>query len=957
VVTILNFLVRLKMLLADSKMEGSLATTDVRATSLLRLVLRRWPKNEIKAIYFEKVVAMCAEETASIKKLRSAADSRAHERARGRSGKASKSTRTPSGKDPEAKSVSTLLLSACLDVFNLLVEEAVDNRFFAENSDKVAIILGPCFGRVRQRGCGFIRRKLKRFAVAVMTKKSLPLLDRDGVLKFRALLESLILEGITFDAETHGAALGESSGGFRGFPSDEGKVGGSCIAFFSVDVISEISRTAPGFIEPFAGSLVSLASKLCSSHIEARSSSHRPVSHSAHQVGSSAYQVLKFTQVAGIMDEAKAIAESPPETSASSQQAEASDFNAGELGTSLLSLLLSIRLVAESQVPFSFTGTRKNFFQTLSTIIDRSDNVQLIMSAVTTVSGWVIFESGRCPMTLKEKSAFLWKLASFDFCELSDIASQPLADLVACLILKIHGEKSKHSEPNESFVVQDGRPRFSESEDVLLGRCLSACLMTPNRHIRSRIMNLYAAQHGQLVDDSPQMAVKDRSPFDLLWQLCHTDFEGTSARLWTVVFAEVLLANSTSRWDEDQFSQDWLPAPLLKDSDSVESALVEEYRRFCKSIVHEESSQKGDHRKIIPAIAVLASRDYYVCQELIERLLPAAWACIPSKNGRLALASALGSLLARPYHSQSVDCAITSAEDGNKVCHTTNSVKSLLRAISALKPLPYLDAGLLLSVAENYNAWHEVLGLLEDQHLVLSSNVLSDAGRRAEDKIAAAIHSCYQQIGEHRLALNLASRSCSLPESKQAISLDVHGMVKEALNAYSDLMERFDSLEETDNIATDPEMDLWENRWVDLQKELCQLQVVADYAAASGDPHLLLESSWKLQDWEQLRSLCASPSLAGPMERGDPTVKMTEILLAVNEGKLSEVENLHAQTAQLSLQRWQLLPALAPGSQAHCNLLHFFHRLVELRESGQIMVETGKHSSRRTLPDLKNLLT
>jgi transformation/transcription domain-associated protein len=170
-------------------------------------------------------------------------------------------------------------------------------------------------------------------------------------------------------------------------------------------------------------------------------------------------------------------------------------------------------------------------------------------------------------------------------------------------------------------------------------------------------------------------------------------------------------------------------------------------------------------------------------------------------------------------------------------------------------------------------------------------------------------------------------------------------------------MERVDNIEDTATLPSDPEMDLWENRWVDLQKELCQLEVVADYASASGDPHLLLDSSWKLQDWERLRSLCASPSLADPMERGDPTVKMTEILLAVNEGKLSEVENLHAQTAQLSLQRWQLLPTLAPGSQGHGSLLHFFHRLVELRESGQIMVETGKHSTRRTLPDLKNLLT
>jgi transformation/transcription domain-associated protein len=92
------------------------------------------------------------------------------------------------------------------------------------------------------------------------------------------------------------------------------------------------------------------------------------------------------------------------------------------------------------------------------------------------------------------------------------------------------------------------------------------------------------------------------------------------------------------------------------------------------------------------------------------------------------------------------------------------------------------------------------------------------------------------------------------------------------------------------------------------------------------------------------------------IEDGDPNVKMGEILLAINEGKLADVETLHVQTAQLCLQKWQLLPALASGSIVHGSLLHSFHRLVELRESGQIMVETSNHSKRRTLPDLKNLL-
>jgi len=85
-------------------------------------------------------------------------------------------------------------------------------------------------------------------------------------------------------------------------------------------------------------------------------------------------------------------------------------------------------------------------------------------------------------------------------------------------------------------------------------------------------------------------------------------------------------------------------------------------------------------------------------------------------------------------------------------------------------------------------------------------------------------------------------------------------------------------------------------------------------------------------------------------------MKICETLSAVADGKLGDVENLHAQSSQLALYKWQNLPSFSGGSCAHAKLLHFFHRLVEIRESGQIMVETNNHSTGKTLPDLKNLL-
>jgi len=158
-------------------------------------------------------------------------------------------------------------------------------------------------------------------------------------------------------------------------------------------------------------------------------------------------------------------------------------------------------------------------------------------------------------------------------------------------------------------------------------------------------------------------------------------------------------------------------------------------------------------------------------------------------------------------------------------------------------------------------------------------------------------------------------------------------------------------------VANEFEMSLWENQWMLLQREMSQLKVVEEFAKSTGNNHLMLECAWKSQSWESMKQMCATPSVVGSIENGEPMAKMCEIFLAITEGRLSDVENLHAQTAQLALNRWQLLPAMAASSPQHVELLHTFHRLVELRESGQIMVEASNHSKRKTLPDLKNLLT
>ena len=216
------------------------------------------------------------------------------------------------------------------------------------------------------------------------------------------------------------------------------------------------------------------------------------------------------------------------------------------------------------------------------------------------------------------------------------------------------------------------------------------------------------------------------------------------------------------------------------------------------------------------------------------------------------------------------------------------------------------------------------------------------------EKLKSSIRRCYLELGESDIWMAMKSESCGHPDIKWATSLDIYGEVTKAIHAYSALVDQMDAnfdshqLEQSTSSLAVNEIDLSfvEDRWISLHKELSQITVIQDFADDSDYAKLSMECAWKARDWQKLRSICSSPKIIASLESGDIEVKMSEIFLAIADCKLHEVENLHAQTAQLCLYNWQLLPPIYSGCCAHNELLHNFHRLVDIRESGQIMVET-----------------
>jgi len=72
----------------------------------------------------------------------------------------------------------------------------------------------------------------------------------------------------------------------------------------------------------------------------------------------------------------------------------------------------------------------------------------------------------------------------------------------------------------------------------------------------------------------------------------------------------------------------------------------------------------------------------------------------------------------------------------------------------------------------------------------------------------------------------------------------------------------------TMNPPTEEEMCFWEDRWVALNRELCQWAVLTDFAEDSGCSKLMLDCAWKNRDWEKVRTLCSSSPIVAALETG-----------------------------------------------------------------------------------------
>jgi hypothetical protein len=278
----------------------------------------------------------------------------------------------------------------------------------------------------------------------------------------------------------------------------------------------------------------------------------------------------------------------------------------------------------------------------------------------------------------------------------------------------------------------------------------------------------------------------------------------------------------------------------------------------------------------------------------------------------------------------------------------------LSRTGNGLFPIDFLGA-----VGCGYGFWHlvcdEIINDLQrsefnqaetDHAIRVMVNTLRDVGD------SESVMEVYRQFGKH-------------PSTKQVLALQSYDFHSEAQIAlFKSMNSTLDAGSgegegEDGGVRSPLELEMWEERWLESARNLSQWDIVAEYGESTSMLHTSLEAAGMLRDWSCVRRLKASSSFDAQCDRGNYNFKLLEGMLTIVDQKYPHADKLYSQAVQMSLSRWCALPSAVGGSNsiAHKELLHFFHRAVELRESIGIMVEvTTKATKDKSLPDLKGNL-
>ncbi|KAH9371776.1 hypothetical protein HPB48_006546 [Haemaphysalis longicornis] len=339
----------------------------------------------------------------------------------------------------------------------------------------------------------------------------------------------------------------------------------------------------------------------------------------------------------------------------------------------------------------------------------------------------------------------------------------------------------------------------------------------------------------------------------------------------------------------------------------------------------------------LAATVQLCHMDTALAQHLWVQLMPRLWKVLSDRQ-QSVLAGELVPFLCSGSHVVQKDCH-------------PNAIGTFVEALAQCSPPVPIKPSLIKYLGRSHNLWHRACLLLEQAALtarggsVSSSSSSSLGGVRgsgglsgggAEEAAEDALAELYALLREEDLSGGLWQRRARHPETSLALALEQQGCFEQAQAALEAAMSRVPRHEAASMLQS--ECRLWEEHWLRCCKELNQWELVLEYGSSKScaNPHLVLESAWRVPNWPLMKEALSQVELSCPKEQAW-RVNLYRGYIAIchpDEQHLSLVERVVEVITGQCIREWRRLPHVV--SHVHVPLLQAAQQIMELQEASQI---------------------
>ncbi|XP_069681279.1 transformation/transcription domain-associated protein isoform X3 [Periplaneta americana] len=304
-----------------------------------------------------------------------------------------------------------------------------------------------------------------------------------------------------------------------------------------------------------------------------------------------------------------------------------------------------------------------------------------------------------------------------------------------------------------------------------------------------------------------------------------------------------------------------------------------------------------------------------------------------------------------------------------KDCHPS-ALNTFIEAMSHCSPPIPIKPVLMKYLGKSHNLWHRMTLNLEQMAFEQSSNQLKLKREVADcyefepvvspqQEILDSLSDMYSLLCEEDMWSGLWKKHARYPETNVAIAYEQQGFFESAQGAYEVAMSkvRNDYSSSPAPGSVQSELRLWEEHWIRCSKELNQWDLLLDYGRDKTihNPFLILESSWRVPDWNLMKEALNQVETSCPKEMMWK-MNLYRGFLAIchpEEPHLNAVDRCVELASGLCMREWRRLPHIV--SHIHLPLLQAAQQIMELQEASQIH-QALQHGRSSSLHDMKAIV-